>query len=134
MANILFVDDEESLRRAARAALTRRGHTVHTAHSLAEAIRCLELYQVDGIFVDVWLGADSGFDLVSWLENHRPTLARRVVFVTGDMSLGVADDRKIRALGLPVLGKPFSVDELDAYAKSWVRRNTAGADLHPPSI
>lgn len=133
MATILFVDDEESLRRATRAALVHRGHTVHTAHSVAEAIRCLGLYHVDGIFVDVWLGADSGFDLVSWLENHRPTLAGRVVFVTGDVGLGVADDRKIRALGLPVLGKPFSVDDLDAYAVSWTRRTGLGADLHPPN-
>jgi response regulator of citrate/malate metabolism len=100
---------------------------------VAEAIRCLGLYQVDGIFVDVWLGADSGFDLVSWLENHRPTLAERVVFVTGDMSLGVTDDRKIRALGLPVLRKPFSVEELDVYARSWTRRKEFGSDLHPPS-
>ena len=133
MATILFVDDEESLRRATRAALGRRGHTVHTAHSVAEAIRCLGLYQVDGIFVDVWLGTDSGFDLVSWLENHRPNLATRVVFVTGDVSLGAAYDRKVRALGLPVLGKPFTIDELDTYASAWTRRRDSNSDLHPPS-
>lgn len=133
MATILFVDDEESLRRATRAALGRRGHTVHTAHSVAEAIRCLGLYRVDGIFVDVWLGAESGFDLVSWLENHRPTLAQRVVFVTGDVSLGVADDRKVRALGLPVLGKPFTIDDLEAYASSWTRARESRPDLHPPN-
>ena len=133
MATILFVDNEESLRRATRAALGRRGHTVHTAHSVTEAIRCLGLYHVDGIFVDVWLGADSGFDLVSWLENHRPNLAQRVVFVTGDVSLAAAEDRKVRALGLPVLGKPFSVDDLDSYARSWTRRRDGNNDLHPPS-
>lgn len=133
MATILFVDDEESLRRATRTALARRGHTVHTAHSIAEAIRCLGLYHIDGIFVDVWLGADSGFDLVSWLENHRPSLAARVVFVTGDVSLGVADDRKVRALGLPVLGKPFSVDDLDTYANSWTRRQDSATELRPPN-
>jgi two-component system NtrC family sensor kinase len=131
MATILFVDDEESLRRATRAALGRRGHTVHTAHSLAEAIRCLGLYHVDGIFVDVWLGADSGFDLLSWLENHRPHLAQRVVFVTGDVNLGAADDKKVRALGLPVLGKPFSIDDLEAYVHSWSRRRGLDGDLRP---
>lgn len=133
MATILFVDDEETLRRATRTALGRRGHTVHTAHSVAEAIRCLGLYHIDGIFVDVWLGADSGFDLLSWLENHRPHLATHVVFVTGDVSLADAEDRKIRALGLPVLGKPFSIDDLEVYVDSWRRPKDFGPDLRPPS-
>jgi DNA-binding NtrC family response regulator len=133
MATILFVDDEESLRRATRAALGRRGHTVHTAHSVDEAIRCLDIHHVDGMFVDVWLGVDSGFDLLSWLENHRPNLARRVVFVTGDVSLGAAEARKVRALGLPVLGKPFSIDELESYANAWTRSKESEIDLRPPS-
>lgn len=133
MATILFVDDEESLRRATRAALGRRGHTVYTAHSVAEAIRCLGLYHIDGIFVDVWLGSDSGFDLLSWLENHRPKLAQRVVFVTGDVTLGASEDKKVRALGLPVLGKPFSIEDLEIYADAWTRRKGSGSDLHPPS-
>lgn len=131
MATILFVDDEDSLRRATRAALGRRGHTVHTAHSVAEAIRCLGLYHVDGIFVDVWLGADSGFDLLSWLQNHRPHLARRVVFVTGDVGLAGPEDRKVKALGLPVLGKPFSIEDLESYADSWTRRQERDEDLRP---
>lgn len=131
MATILFVDDEDSLRRATRAALDRRGHTVHTAHSVSEAIRCLGLYHVDGIFVDVWLGADSGFDLLSWLENHRPHLAQRVVFVTGDVGLAGHDDRKVKALGLPVLGKPFSIEDLESFADSWTRRQERGDDLRP---
>jgi two-component system, NtrC family, sensor kinase len=133
MATILFVDDEDSLRRATRAALGRRGHTVHTAHSVAEAIRCLGLYHIDGIFVDVWLGADSGFDLLSWLENHRPHLAQRVVFVTGDVGLVGHEDRKVKALGLPVLGKPFSIEDLESYADSWTRRQEHGDDLHTTS-
>jgi DNA-binding NtrC family response regulator len=133
MATILFVDDEESLRRATRVALSRRGHTVYTAHSVAEAIRCLGLYHVDGLFVDVWLGAESGFDLLSWLENHRPKLARRVVFVTGDVDLAAPDSRKVRAIGLPVLGKPFDIEDLEAHAASWEPRPEPSADAHPPN-
>lgn len=133
MATVLFVDDEESLRRATRAALARRGHIVHTAPSIAEAIRCLELHHVDGVFVDVWLGAESGFDLLSWLENHRPRLARRVVFVTGDVDLAAPLDRKVRAIGLPVLGKPFAIDELEAHMMSWSPRASSSSDVQPPA-
>ena len=119
MATVLFVDDEESLRRAVRAALGRRGHKIHTAGGLARAIRCLQMYRFDGIFVDVWLGSQSGFDLLSWLENHQPALSTRVVFVTGDIALGERDDRRMHALGLPVLGKPFEIRELEAHIARW---------------
>ena len=132
MATILFVDDEESLRRAVRAALGRRGHTVHTADSVARAVRCFELYEFDGVFVDVWLGTESGFDLLSWLQNHRPRLAKHVVFVTGDVVLRGTDNRKLRALGFPVLGKPFAIEDLDAHAASWTHGTTSSGAVHPP--
>ena len=134
MATILFVDDEESLRRAVRAALGRRGHTVHTADSVARAVRCFELYEFDGVFVDVWLGRESGFDLLSWMQNHRPRAAKHVVFVTGDVAFSAADNRKLRALGFPILGKPFAIEDLDAHATNWTRASGAGgAGVHPPT-
>jgi DNA-binding NtrC family response regulator len=133
MATVLFVDDEESLRRATRAALARHGHTVYTAESVAEAIHCLQLYHIDGIFVDVWLGSESGFDLLSWLQNHRPQLAHRVVFITGDVDLATSDARNVRALGLPVLGKPFDIEDLEAHAAVWTQQEKPRSDLHPPS-
>ena len=132
MATVLFVDDEESLRRAVRAALGRRGHTVHTARSVAGAIRCFELYEFDGVFVDVWLGTESGFDLLSWLQNHRPRLAKHVVFVTGDVVFRATDNRKLRALGFPVLGKPFAIEDLDAHAASWTHGSASSDAVHPP--
>lgn len=134
MATVLFVDDEESLRRAVRAALGRRGHTVHTASSVVRAIRCFELYEFDGVFVDVWLGAESGFDLLSWMQNHRPRIAKHVVFVTGDVSFSASDNKKLRGLGFPVLGKPFAIEDLDAHATNWTRGSGAvGARPHPTS-
>jgi two-component system NtrC family sensor kinase len=127
MASVLFVDDEESLRRAVRTALGRVGHAVRTAASVARAIRCLELYRFDGLFVDVWLGGASGFDIVSWLENHQPALAKRVVFVTGDINLAAAHDRELRALGLPVLAKPFAIADLEVHIARWIAEGNAGA-------
>ena len=119
MTTVLFVDDEESLRRAVRAALERAGHTVHTASTLARAIQCLRRYTIDGVFVDVWLGKESGFDLVSWLQDNQPRLAKRVVFVTGDVASPTGVDRGTQALGLPVLAKPFEIAELEAHARVW---------------
>ena len=132
MATVLFVDDEESLRRAVRLALGRRGHVVRTAGTLARAIRCLRDYDFDGIFADVWLGVESGFDLVSWLENHQPHLAKRVVFVSGDVSFSARLPKAVRALGLPVIGKPFEISALEMYALAWERLSLrARGDAHP---
>src|SRR5919198_640729 len=89
------------------------------SRSVARAIRCFEQYEIDGVFVDVWLGEESGFDLLSWLQNHRPKLTKHIVFVTGDVSFRVADNRKLRALGFLVLGKPFAIEDLDPLAISW---------------
>ena len=135
MANVLFVDDEESLRRAVRAGLARRGHHVRTAGSLSRAIRCLELYGFDGIFVDVWLGGESGFDLLSWVENHKSSLARHVVFVTGDISFGDRDQHEVYALGLPVIAKPFQLDALEEHIARWMRPDdqTSGTVRAPRS-
>lgn len=122
MATVLFVDDEEALRRAVRIALTRRGHTVRTARSLPRATRCLEQYRFDGVIVDVWLGAESGFELVSWIENHQPRLARRVVFVTGDLAPTKTGGGVLEAMGLPVIAKPFEIDALEAQIARWTDR------------
>lgn len=127
MATVLFVDDEESLRRAVRTALGRRGHTVRTARSLTMATRCLEKYRFDGIIVDVWLGGESGFDLVSWLENNQPRLAKRVLFVTGDLHQSKRGNGDISALGLPVIAKPFTIDELESHVGRWMPFDDRGA-------
>ena len=82
---MLYVDDERAIGRALRSWLTRRGHTVFTAASLDEAKKVLETSKVDGAFIDIWLGSESGFELFEWLEMNHPDVAANVVFVTGDI-------------------------------------------------
>ena len=135
MASVLFVDDEGSLRRAVRAALGRRGHTVRTAGTIVRAIQCLEQFRFDGVFVDIWLNDGSGFDLVSWMQNHQPRLAKRVVFVTGDIVLTDRLGKRMRALELPVIAKPFEMAELERYVDRWNEVGVAGVvDAHPPGL
>src|SRR5438270_10642 len=56
MATVLYVDDEDAIRRAVVTWLTRRGHVVHEAAGVASARQVLESQTVDGAFVDLWLG------------------------------------------------------------------------------
>ena len=80
MPLLLYVDDEETIGRAVARWFERRGHVVHLAHSVDEAKRVLLHHSPDAIFIDVWLGTESGFELMSWIEDVRAPLADRVTF------------------------------------------------------
>jgi DNA-binding response OmpR family regulator len=123
MTTLLYVDDEETIGLAVARWFTRRGHTVHVATSVASACRLLADIQPDAVFIDVWLGNESGFDLMSWIQDRRPALADRVTFVTGELGDEELAGRTWRTLGRPVLQKPFKFDQLEALAAAAQRRN-----------
>jgi DNA-binding NtrC family response regulator len=119
LATILYVDDEDAIRRALRSWLMRRGHIVFTAGSADEARSILESHTVDGVFIDIWLGRDSGFDLFEWIDMNCPSVAQNAVFVTGDIIRDPDVERSIAALERPVLTKPFELGELEQIVKGW---------------
>lgn len=116
---ILYVDDEDAIRRAVRAWLSRKGHTVFTAGTVADARAVLERERIDGILIDLFLGAESGVALHDWVRERDPALARRMTFVSGDAAPGGALGRTLRERGLPLLGKPFELSEIDGIVGSW---------------
>ena len=119
MATVLYVDDDAAMQNVVRAWLERAGHQVHTAGSVADAKRRVLECDYDGAFLDVWLGDGTGFELHGWLESNAPRLARNVVFVTGDVVPRATESGPPRALGRPVLPKPFLLRELDPHVDSW---------------
>jgi DNA-binding response OmpR family regulator len=123
MATLLYVDDEETIGRAVARWFERRGHIVQRAQTLGDARRYLESNNPDTIFIDVWLGNESGFELLAWIDDARPQLAERVVFVTGELVDASAENGRIwRTLGRPVVRKPFDFSQLEAFT------NVADAD------
>jgi DNA-binding response OmpR family regulator len=131
MATLLYVDDEEMIGRAVARWFGRRGHTVHLATGIAAAQRVLTEHDPDVLFVDVWLGTESGFELMSWIEDTRPELAARVTFVTGELADESRTDRVWRTLGRPVLQKPFDFAELEQHTELAVA-SAGGADAGQP--
>ena len=119
MATVLYVDDEEPIRRALRSWLVRRGHTVFTAGSSDEARAVLESNEIHGVFIDIWLGEESGFDLFEWIDMHRPRVAENAVFVTGDIIRDPDVERSLAVLERPVLTKPFELGELERIVSGW---------------
>lgn len=122
MATVLYVDDEDSIRRALRSWLVRRGHVVFTAGSADEARAILESQTVDGVFIDIWLGQESGFDLFEWIDMNQPHVAENAVFVTGDIIRDRDVERSLTALERPVLTKPFDLGELEHVVQGWVKK------------
>lgn len=120
MATVLYVDDEDAIRRAVSAWLTRRGHRVLTAGTLADARDVLASQAVDGAFIDVWLGVESGLELQDWIDEHRPELSPRIVFVTGDVAASELAQCSLGKLGRPVLAKPFELQQLDSFVQIWM--------------
>jgi len=119
LATVLYVDDERAIARALKSWLTRRGHVVHTAATLDEAREILNTSQVDGAFIDIWLGKESGFDLFEWLDMNQPTVAANVVFVTGDVVPDRAVQQSLDAYARLVLVKPFELSELEGIVRGW---------------
>jgi DNA-binding response OmpR family regulator len=125
MPVVLFVDDEASMRHVMQHALSLHGIEIHTAGGLADARTACERHAFDGAIIDVWLDDGSGFELFSWLQEHHPRVARNTLFVTGDIAANADLGRQLRALGRPVLVKPFDFDELEDMIRSFSR--TSGA-------
>ena len=115
MSTLLYVDDEVLIGKAVARWFGRRGYTVHLATSIATAQEVIVHDPPDALFIDVWLGNESGFELMSWIEDSHPALAERVTFVTGELADETSNGRVWRTLGRPVVQKPFDLAELERY-------------------
>jgi DNA-binding NtrC family response regulator len=130
MAMVMYVDDEAALRRVVRRWFEKRGTNILVAESAAQARQLMREHDVSGLFIDVWLGEETGFDLYAWIAEHRPQLKARVVFITGDVAPGVAPGAELQALGCAVIAKPFELDDLQVYVTQWTQ-GARGANLLP---
>jgi len=109
-ATVLVVDDEPSVLELQVTILEMHGASAVGARSGREAVAVLEKQTFDLVVSDLKMpGEITGRDLYRWAESHRPDLARRFVFVTGDT---VSDDAAefIGATGRRCVQKPFSVE------------------------
>jgi signal transduction histidine kinase/ActR/RegA family two-component response regulator len=109
--SVLVVEDEEALLRSLATALRQRFHVLLAADG-QEAIDLLESgSKPDAILCDVNMPVVNGFQLYKWLLDHRPNLARHVVFITANATDEIASDFFART-DKPVLEKPVTRERL----------------------
>jgi len=112
---VLVVDDEPAIRLLCKVNLELDGYEVREAGTLDEARQHLEV-GIDVVLLDMHIGMERGEVLLEELIERRIPVA----VVTGSTELDVA-----RGRADAVLGKPFTIDELEATVARLVAQGTS---------
>jgi signal transduction histidine kinase/BarA-like signal transduction histidine kinase len=110
-ASVLIVEDERALATALIEALKDAGLDVHHAGDGEEALACLRNGTYDAVICDLKMPRVDGMTLYRAIAAATPELARRVIFVTGDVA-GTDAERFLEESGCRWLAKPFRLSEL----------------------
>jgi len=109
----LVVDDEVVVRTVVRRFLSLQGWTVVEAETGEEALALLTGSELPQIVVcDLNLPGLSGTALCKRIAEMHPSLASHIVLTSGDPTLA-RQEIESEALRCPVLGKPFSLTDLE---------------------
>ena len=122
---VLLVDDEELIRRPMARFLGKRGAEIKEAtDGLAALDRLNEGFQPHVILADLRMPKMDGAEFYQHLQQERPALAERVVFLSGDITQlagrGLAEVPRDR-----VLVKPVELAELEKRIVAFVREEAA---------
>ena len=122
---VLLVDDEELVRRPMSRFLTKRGAEISEAGDGEAALERLRAgFDPQVILADLRMPRMDGAEFYERLQEEKPALAERVLFLSGDISQlasrGLADIPRDR-----VLVKPVELAELERRISSFVRELAA---------
>jgi two-component system NtrC family sensor kinase len=110
-SRILLVEDERALATAVAEALTDAGLTVEHAGDGEQAFARVRQGSYDAVICDLKMPRVDGMMLYRAIAAATPTLARRVIFVTGDVA-GTDAERFLDESGCRWLAKPFRLADL----------------------
>jgi two-component system response regulator PilR (NtrC family) len=119
MADVLIVDDEQSIREFLEILLRRLGHRVRLATEAHDAIAKLSSAPVDLVLSDLRLPKGSGMDVLRWVTDHQPDT--QVIMMTAFATTeNAVDAMKLGAYDYVI--KPFKVDELSVVIERALER------------
>ena len=110
-ASVLLVEDERALAAAVGEALTDAGLNVDHAGDGEEALARVRQKTYDVVICDLKMPRVNGMMLYRAIAAATPALARRVIFVTGDVA-GTDAERFLEESGCRWLAKPFRLADL----------------------
>jgi CheY-like chemotaxis protein len=110
-APVLLIEDEPAVMALVRAVLEGYGYAVVATESGASALQLLEEGNFHGVVSEMRTpGGVDGAQVYAWISTHRPELARRLVFITGDIA-NEETAATLRKTGAPCVEKPFRVHD-----------------------
>jgi CheY-like chemotaxis protein len=96
-----------------RLILEEEGYEVHLSKIAFEEVREVEKLSPDLIILDIKIGRhNEGLLLLQQLRMYRPTMKIPVLICTAAISVIREQEEILQHKGIPVLYKPFDVDEL----------------------
>jgi signal transduction histidine kinase/CheY-like chemotaxis protein len=110
-ARVLVVEDEPALAAAVAEALTDAGCVVARAGNGEEGLDLVTAEPYDLVICDLKMPRMDGMEFYRAMAAATPALARRVIFVTGDVA-GTEAERFLDETGCRWLSKPFRLGEL----------------------
>jgi DNA-binding response OmpR family regulator len=117
---ILLIEDEPSVAAFLRTALERRGYEITCSASATDGLQLLAASDFRGIISDFRTpGGITGADVHDWLMRHRPELASRIIFITGDTASAETVALLARN-GTPCVEKPFRIHQLMAAVENTI--------------
>jgi PAS domain S-box-containing protein len=108
---ILVVDDERIVREFISKALTQEGHQIETVDNAIDALKMVKDKKYRIILLDIKMPGMSGIELYKRFQKMDPALARRVVFITGDV-MGARTLAFLAKAKSPYINKPFDGEQL----------------------
>jgi PAS domain S-box-containing protein len=126
--HILLVEPDPETATAIERAL-REGHHVTVVASGAEARACIaaDPLTIDAVVCAVPLPDDARLALVGWMQQERPDLGRRTVYLTSGAPSPVVDALRAASPNL-FLAKPFDLDVLRQFLRALV--DLGGSSAH----
>lgn len=108
---LLLIEDESAVMAYVKTALERYGYSVVCTDSGADGLKLLQESDFLGVVSDMRTpGGVDGADVHAWLQRHRPELAARIVFITGDIA-NEDTAATLKRTGAPCVEKPFRVQQ-----------------------
>jgi len=126
LANILLIEDDETLRFTVARALTKDAHTVDAVDSIDQARARFASASYELVITDVHLGNNSGIDYIEELRNS--TFTGGIIVMTAYATV----DDAVRAMKLGAddyLSKPVRLEELTLITRRLLKQHKQSREL-----
>ena len=117
---VLVVDDEPNQRKILAAQLSRDGYDVLVAEDGEQGLSLLRENHIDLVVTDLKMPKVDGMTFFNTVAARTPHVARRLIFVTGDVA-GTDAERFLEESGCRWVPKPFRLKDLVRLARETLR-------------